>query len=408
MSSADIIKDDGKAQAPADGAAGALPEARKKEEVTLRINGVNWVGWTSFEATREIDSICGQFALGLVDRWMPGMEALPIAAGMPCEVVLGEGDPLFNGYIDKVDFSLAMGNHAIQITGREKAEDLVDCSAVHTPGTWKGLKIQELLKELAKPFDITIAFNKNVDLGPPFPVFKLEEGETAFDAMDRALKLRELLVVPYGDGRLVITKLADYHIKTPLVQGENVLEASASYDMADRFSDYIVKGQAQGTDTNYGASVATVRGEARDESVERYRPFLVRAENQVDTASAIKRAKWEATTRAARSVTLTVKVRGWRREGDSLWDINYLVMAKLPYLRIKQELLISKVTYSLTLTGGTVATLELRDPKAFDPEPPKKDSKSGSSSGGTLGGPELLQASADSAWTAHDEKTGGL
>lgn len=377
------------------------------EKVKLRIDGVDWGGWKSFEASFQIDALCVEFALGLFDRWTPGMEAMPLAAGMPCEVLLD--DQLFiKGHIDKVDFSVGAGNHAIAVNGRDLKADFVDCSAIHKPGQWKNMGLLDIANVLASPFGLKVRALDGMDLGPPIPVFKLEEGETAFEAFERLLKQKEFLTLSeFGDNSDVIALLPIGSIKsdTRLVQGDNVKDASASYDMTERFSDYIVKGQKQGNDQDYGLAAACVRGEAQDEMVPRYRPMLVRAENQVNAEDAIKRAKWEASTRAARSVTVSVTVPGWRRDNNNLWLYNSLVEVDIPYLKIAQELLITKVTYSLTNDGGTVTRMELKDPLAFTPEPPTKKDKTGTASASTP--VNLQQASAESAWTAHKEAKGG-
>jgi prophage tail gpP-like protein len=365
-----------------------------------------WGGWTSFEATRQIDSLCAEFAVGLTDRWTPESKRRPLAAGMPCQVELNE-KILLKGYLDKVDFSLGSGNHAIQASGRDISCDLVDCSALHSPGQWKGLGLGELAKILAGQFDIQVGATYGVleALAEPFPVFKLEEGETAFKAIDRACKQREVLLISLMAGNTEFAKIGEKRSETPLIQGLNVLDVSASYDLTDRFSDYIVKGQKQGNDQDYGPAVAAIRGEGQDESVPRYRPLIIRAENQGDTADAIKRAQWEATVRAGRSVTVAATVQGWFQDNGDLWDINHLISCDFPYLNIKQDLLISKLTYSLTLDGGVTTKMELKDPKAFEPEPPKKEASKGS---GEVAKPvELQQASAESAWTAHREALNG-
>jgi prophage tail gpP-like protein len=379
---------------------------RVPEKVILRVAGVDWAGWTSAEVTWQIDAISSEFALGLTDRWIHGEKARPLAAGMPCELLTGE-NRLVNGYLDKVDFSIGPAAHSVSASGRDKSADLVDCSAIHKPGFWQDINLLELGKALAEPFGVEIS--TEVDLGESFSRFKLEEGETAFEAFDRALRQREILALSDGRGGIKLAKLAQKVSSTALVQGENIKDSSASYDMADRFSDYIVKGQRPGSDEDYGVSCAAVRGEARDESVVRYRPLLVRAEEQVGDGDAIKRAKWEASTRAARSVTVAVTLEGWRQYDGSLWEVNTIVYCDIPYLRIDQELLISKVTFSLSRDSGTITKLELKDPKAFEPEPPKKSSAAGG--GGrreatqeSQGG-DLQQESAENAWSAHKEIT---
>ena len=57
------------------------------EIVKLRVDGLDWQGWTSCRITRSVDSIAGGFALGLTDRWEPGRRAMPLAAGMACEIL---------------------------------------------------------------------------------------------------------------------------------------------------------------------------------------------------------------------------------------------------------------------------------------------------------------------------------
>jgi prophage tail gpP-like protein len=379
--------------------------ARPEPEIlVLRIGGVNWGGWKSVEIARQMDAISSEFKLGLADRWQHGAEALPLAVGMPCEVLIG-GEAVIDGYLDKAEFSTDLASHVVNVSGRDKSADLVDCAAIHSPGSWRDLDALELARELAEPFGVEARKDTGVDVGEKFGTFKLEEGETAFDALDRALRQRGLLAMPGGRGGILLARLAGERSSTALVQGVNVKESSSSFDMSERFSDYIVKGQRAGTDNDYGEGCAAVRGEARDPGVARYRPFMVRAEGQVTAADAIRRARWEASTRAARSVTVTATVAGWRQDDGSLWKINMLVPCRLPYLRIEQDLLISRLTFSLTQDGGTVSRLELKDPKAFEPEPPKK--KDGGSGGGAgRKGGELQQESADSAWGAHKEMTG--
>ena len=48
----------------------------------------------------------------------------------------------------------------------------------------------------------------------------------------------------------------------------------------------------------------------------------------------------------------------------------------IPYLRLQQRLLISKIVFKRSIQSGSITELELRDPAAFKPEPKKlKDGK---------------------------------
>ena len=351
---------------------------RTEDTAVLRINGVEWWGWKSYELTRQVDALAGAYSLGLFDRWEQNAQALPITAGMACEVLLND-DPVICGYTDNVQSSFSSSDHGLTVSGRDKSGDMVDCAALHKPGHWRGLTALQLAETLAKPFGIAV--RAEGDVGAAFPSFKLEQGEKAFDALDRALKQRELLALPDCRGGIVLAKIGAKKAATALEQGANIIDPAVTYDMAERYSQYVVQGQQPGTDEVYGIGAAGVAYTAYDKSVTRYRPLIIRAENQVNAATAKKRAEWEATVRAARSVTVTCAVQGYRMGDGKLWDINMLVPVRIPYFGIDQEMLIAKVTYSRSISGGSVTRFELKDPKSFLPNPDKKKEK-GSGTGG--------------------------
>lgn len=373
---------------------------QKQDPIVLRIEGVDWSYWKSVEISLQMDAIAGAFSIALADKWESGKQALPIAAGMECEVLIGS-DPVIKGYIDKVSHSLSASDHAIRITGRDTSGDMVDCSAIHKPGHFLNLDVLGIVNALAAPFGISTQAEGNV--GAPIPSFKLEQGETAFEALDRALKLRELLACPDGKGGLILLKVGERKNTTALKQGENVLSASADFDMTDRFSDYLVDGQQPGSDEEFGEAAAQVHAETKDSAVKRYRPLLVRAENNVDSATAQKRAAWEKSVRAARSVTVSVTVQGFRQADGSLWQVNALTGVDIPYLRLSGDLLTSKITFKREINSGSTTVLELKDPKAFQPEPQKAESSGGAS--GTTAPVEkeidLMERMAADAGSAH-------
>lgn len=350
----------------------------KPENIILRIDGIDWKGWKSCQITRTVEAIAGGFALGLTDRWVQGQEALPIAAGAQCEIFAGS-DSLIAGYVDKVSHNLSATDHGITIEGRDKSADIVDCGAIHSPGQWTNATVGELASILAKPFGVPVTVQG--DVGGPFPSFKLEVGETALDAVKRALKQRELLALPDGKGGIVLAKFGQVTMSTVLEQGKNVLKCSSTFDAKERFSEYVVQGQKQGNNKEFGAA-CSVMGRVTDAAVQRYRPKVLRADQQGDAAYMRKRAVWEKTTRAAKSTSVHVTVQGWRSDDGQLWQIGHKVRAKLPYLYIDQELLIAKTVFTKS-SSGTVCEMDLKDPDAYLQEPvkPKKGGEGAGNAG---------------------------
>jgi prophage tail gpP-like protein len=348
------------------------------EPFILNIDGVEWKFWKNSEITVQMDNIAGSFSVSAADPWKDGARMMPVAAGMECEVLIGGGYRVLTGYIDKVSPALSATDHGITITGRSKSADLVDCSAVHSPGHWINQTVKQLAEIFAKPFGVPVVCR--ADVGAPIASFKLEQGETAFEALDRALKQRELLAMSFGNGGILIDKVGSGTAPEPLEQGKNILSASADFDLTDRYSEYLVQAQQPGNDKAWGKEAARVHAERKDDEIKRYRPLIVRAESRQDGAGAVQRAAWECTVRAARSVSVTAVVQGFTAAAGKLWEENCMAEVKIPYLGLDQSLVTYKVSYRRDGQGGTTTTMELKDPKGFQPEP-KKASGSGAAAG---------------------------
>lgn len=348
------------------------------DDITLTVGGVDWTGWESLQASRSVDAMAGAFSLGLANRVQYGGAALPLSPGMECVLSCGS-DTLVTGFIDSVSQSLDVGRHGITVSGRDRSADLVDSSAVHTPGSWKGASLTDICSALCAPFGIAVTLEGNQ--GQPFTAFQIQPGESVAEAMQRLLKQRELVAMPDGKGGLRLARLAQQTRSAVLQEGVNVLSASVTCDASERFSEYLVTGQKQGTDKDFGKGCA-VKANVTDEQIKRYRPLVIRASQQGDMAYMRQRAWWEMTTRRADGTSVQVTVQGWRDDLGQLWEPGELVPVSLPVLGISQSLLVGEVTWTRD-SGGTTTQLTLKDPAAWQQEPETPAKASGSGSGGT-------------------------
>lgn len=369
------------------------------ETVSLEIGGIAWKGWSDVTITRAVDAVSGAFEVALVDRWSPDMVALPIAASQPVSIKTSAGaragaavDQLIRGYIDTVKPSFGATDHKISISGRDASADLVDCAAVHKPGQWKGLTCSRLAEILAKPFGVAVRCTATQ--GAAIPVHKIEPGETAWECLERALRQRELLAMPDASGGILVAPIGTGRATTALVQGQNILSASANFDAKGRFSEYRVLAQNKGSDAEHGDKAAGVLGVAYDPTVGRYRPHVITGEAPKDAATAKRRAAWEASVRAGRSASVEVTVQGWRQGDGSLWPLNAMCRVSIPFLRVDQDLMIGKVVHKISGAGGTTTTLTLRSPLAYAQEFEKhiKKDKAGEGGDALKGAIELSKA----------------
>lgn len=348
------------------------------DDMELLVNGQVYAGWTSLGVTRAMDAASGAFTLSLTERWegkegaAAQLEPWPILPGDECAVRLG-GTPLIVGYVDIFRPSFTATDHTINIQGRDKTSDLIDCSAVHTPDEWKNLNLLQFAQVLAKPFGIKVT--ADVDVGERFALLKLQQGETAFEAIERYARQRKALLMPDGTGNLLITRAGRQRASVGLVQGENLKVCSGSIDHSQRFSSYMVKAQAAYSTDSDGEAEAHIEGSVTDSGVTRYRPLLVVAETGGTGSSVQERATWEANSRLGKSTSASIEVQGWRQKpGGALWLPNMLVAVRSPWLRLDGEMMIRQATFERG-DGGTTTKLDIVSPQAYASEPP--DSRKG-------------------------------
>lgn len=336
----------------------------------LWVGGQRYSGWKSIEIQRGIEQCTGQFSLSVTERWPGSLDPRPIAAGQPCRVTI-DGDPVITGYVDEARPGYDDKTTWFNVTGRDKTADLVDCSAIYKTGQWKGQTLARIARDLTAPFGIEVVIGPMAAAAnAPIPSFNIEEGESVFDCLERAARLKALMLWTDGLGKLVIDLPGSQRTGTALVEGKNILRAEGMFNWAERYSEYIVKGQAPGQHD--------ARGTARDSTVNRYRPLIVLAEDAAPGVTPQQRAEWEKQVRAGRANRISVKVQSWRQAGDDgeLWAPGLLVLFDSPRLRINAELVIAQVQYTLD-ENGSVALLELADPRAFLPLARGKKVRSG-------------------------------
>jgi prophage tail gpP-like protein len=339
------------------------------DDVVLLVGGIAYGGWTEIGITRAMDAASGAFNLSLTDKWYGQETPWQIIPGDTCEVQIG-GETVISGYVDIVRPSFDSGSHTIEVQGRDKSADVIDCSAVHSPDEWSGVSLLTLAQTLCAPFGVTVT--ADVSIGDVFGVVKIQQGETAFEAIDRHARMRQVLVMPDGKGGIVLTRAGTRRASVDLVHPGNILSAGGTLDSSERFSDYIVRGQSGYAETSDPEAEAFVEGSTQDTGVTRYRPLLMIAETDPNGATAQDRAAWEANTRLGRSMAAVVTVQGWRQKpGGELWSPNLLANISSPWLQIGGEMLIRQVTYRFGSNGRT-CDIAVVSPQSYQPGLPKR------------------------------------
>jgi prophage tail gpP-like protein len=332
--------------------------------VTLSVNGKDYAGWESVNISRSLDAIAGRFELATTDVWKENNKPWDIVPGDKCQISI-DGTAVINGYVDSATPAYSAQGHGITISGRDKAGDLVDCSAVVKSYEIQNKTLKQIIDMLVSPFGITCSVDSGVDVGSAFRTFAIQPGETVWMAIQRAARQKFMLVTASGDGNIKISDIATQTADVDLKEGDNILTASGEYNFQNRFSIYLINAQLTSNDGETPGMI-NVTGRATDSGINRYRPKILSSEIMDQTQTAGQRAKLEAQTRAANSTRVNVSVAGWKQTPTGkLWGVNLLTRLTSPMLSLDEDLLINAVTFALSDGDGFTTSLGLVRPEAY-------------------------------------------
>jgi len=359
------------------------------DQATLVVAGREFRGWTRVEVSRSIDSAAATFGFEATARWPDEPNPIRIRPLQECQVYLGT-DLVVNGLIDAVSPSYSATSHAIQVTGRSLTGQLVDCSAVDVGPQLRGQTVLQIARRLAAVYGVGV--DADVDVGDAVKRFVLEPGETVFAAIERLARLRQLLVTDTPDGTLLLTRAGETRASGALAAWSeavtddldrpaqkrpvnNVLEASASFDASQRYTEYRCRGQSVADDQTHGESAAHPDATETDDGLDVRRVLVLTAEGPADRATCRDRATWEAATRAGKSVSYQATVQGWRQtDGGDLWQVNQIVPVRDQIIGLEADLLVTEVQYTLG-PDGTRCAMRLAPRQGYLSEPPRRASK---------------------------------
>lgn len=339
--------------------------------VSLTVNGLDYGGWKSVEISADLERQFRTFTLNITWQWPGQTLAVPIKPGSRCQVRIG-CDLVLTGHVYKAPVSYDGKQISLSIEGSSLTRDLVDCAAINRPSQWQEQSVLSIVQALASPYGVGVV--SEIAQTAKLNKHSIVPGETVFQSIDRLLTLYRVFSTDDAEGRVLLAKPGSGGRASDVLElGKNILSANAPMDFSQVFSEYRVIGQHKGSDSKSGSAVSEVSGVATDATAQRKRVTVISESAQLTTELAQQRADWESATRTGKALTTTYRVQGWRQSNGDLWRHNTLVRVIDKVLGFDQDMLISKVTYSLS-EQGSITTLQVAPPHTFDanPVPPKK------------------------------------
>lgn len=340
-------------------------------DVTLRVNGQDFAGWTRVSISAGIDRIARSFDVEITRQWPKTNNlaelGLPVVDGDSVEILIGN-DKVVSGFVDSTPLRYDANSVSASIIGRSKTEDLIDCSAPTQPGQFTNRSLSQIVSSLAQSFGVTvISATAN---SSTLTSFQIEFGETVNEALNRLLGLEQVLAFDNSDGALVLDTVGNEKATTALVLGQNIISADSQRDFSQRFSAYTVSGQRAGTDDDYGETTnSKITSTVSDSAVKRNRPLIIKQCGNATLATCKARAQYEKSHREGETLETVYTVLGWRQGDGTLWQPNQRVTVWDPVMGFdNDELVIAETTWNLDERGFTTR-LRVAPKAAYMPEP---------------------------------------
>jgi len=348
------------------------------DEIILELDGMNYAGWKNVSIQRSMESLCGAFTIQLVD--ITGTATNDIIEGKSCKVHIKEArtdalTQIINGNIDGVKLKETSNSSSMTVQGRDITADLVDCAAIQPSSTWDKAKFSSIVKAICLPFGI-IVDSSQLTTDELIDKFTLQNGETAYQAIERLCRSQAVLPLADLEGNLLLTYAADFTVTADedLEVGKNIKEIEYEANWKERFSEYTIRGQRSGAGKAWDGRITQMVEQATDLGIDRYRPFVFMSENKATDANLRARVAWEAQVRAGRGTFYNVVVQGWYQTNlitgaKRPWTFNERVNVRAPKWGKDEQQLITAVSFTIDEEGGRKTRLVLKNPDVYAANP---------------------------------------
>lgn len=337
-------------------------------ELILNINNVRYRGFEDVQIVQSMNQMCSAFAVGANNFFQGGTSVNDIKMGDSIQIEI-DGQLILTGYIDRMPIKYGQNFDRMDMYGRSKTCDLIDCSFDTTPNEWKNQTVENIIKNLCNPFDITVSTDTivNTQANKKVETFKATEG--AFISEDIIRLCRDYNIVPICDelGNLRLTKSDTENLASnAIIVGINAQAGYLDQSNINRYSSYKVKGQGYGTDEKSLTDFIEPVGEFSDSVIDRERPLVIFSENNTNIDMCRNRAKWEARIRAGLSRKIQYEIQGWTQTDGSVWELNSIVTVDDYITGIQDAMLINDIIFEYDEeTSGEITKITVVDKNTY-------------------------------------------
>ena len=216
--------------------------------IILKSKGKSFSVWKDATIKKSMREICPQFWLYTTDFSRGDLSQWEFKLGDECTLEIC-GKVVLTGYIETITARTTKnGGNFIEISGREKICDLIDCTYNGDNKEWKNQNVGTLMRNICRFFSIDVFSEQSVEgrLREIVPMFSASDGIPAIDHIVRLCNSVGVLPYAKGDGKLTLTEgTTTVFAKDKIDRTSNILETQVNISNRKRFSEYIYKGQGK-------------------------------------------------------------------------------------------------------------------------------------------------------------------
>jgi prophage tail gpP-like protein len=329
------------------------------EQIRVEVGGDVFTAWEQVKVRSAFDEACRSYSLKAANELGAAATHARFALGVELKIFAND-DLLLDGYVDRRRPKLGEDETEIVIIGRSKSCDLVDCSAVHDSGDFENMTAVDIGNAIAAGIAARFETDQTLE---KVEAYSLAQGKTIFTVVEELCRDQNKTLTGTAAGNVLVTKAGTRRHAGGLYEGVNIIEAEGDHNACNRHSKYIVRGQSV---TGHGAEALEIEAVANDGKVRRFRPLII---VQKETSSKA-RAKGRAATRRDRAAGYAlgcdVTIQGCRDEAGTVFEPGRLIWTESETLGIAQDMLIESADFSQDSKGGSLTSLGLVDPRAYD------------------------------------------
>ena len=336
-----------------------------KEIATLEVRGGLFTNWTSVRVEQRVTQPFPVFQFESTEESpLPQVwDALQFVPGDIVRVYVG-GVPAVFGYITERHVGFDEKNHGIRLIGCGDTVDLTSSSVpIEQLNGHDGKSWSNLAMDLMAHLGIGLKQVGAVD-NTPFENIQIQPGETIMMALERYAKPRNIVIGSNANGGLLAIGEHAALSRGYLIEGVNILRASAVTSDDKVYRKIYALGQNNGSDRAYGDSQN--KQIAFQPGTSTRNRYLVVLNDVADSMHGVqRRAMMEKVFTEGSFFELQITVQGWfkdQNQSDDVWKAGEYYSVSSPSLILDGKILGCAACVYEQSDQGTTTTLSLVDP----------------------------------------------